>query len=77
MVDSFKPVFQFEAIKGHQLWWRGAVLIGFVSFIYWAYTQPTEFDDFVKGQKEFVDDLVTSVALCACVLCIVCACGCV
>ena len=47
----------FERIKTTQLWWRLAISGGFIWFMYWAYTQPTEFDEFIKGQKEFVDDL--------------------
>jgi len=57
VVESFKPVFMFERIKTTQLWWRLGISGGFIWFIYWAYTQPTEFDEFIKGQKEFVDDL--------------------
>jgi len=39
------------------MWWRLAVFGGFASFCWWAYTQPTEFDDFVVANRQFVDDL--------------------
>lgn len=37
--------------------YRLAVLIALAAFTYWAYTQPTEFDDFVNAQKQFVADI--------------------
>lgn len=57
VVDSFKPLYSFEPTSPGQLWWRIAVAGGFVAFIYWAYTQPTEFDAFMKSNRQFVDDL--------------------
>lgn len=33
------------------------MLMGFIGFCYWAYSQPTEFDDFLKSNRQFVDDL--------------------
>jgi translocation protein SEC62 len=57
VMDSFKPAMSFEKTGPGQLWWRMAVLIGFVGSFYWAYTQPTEFDEFLKSNKQFVDDL--------------------
>ena len=35
---------------------RGAH-VAFFSFCYWAITQPSEFDGFVKGQGDFIKDL--------------------
>jgi hypothetical protein len=57
VVDSFKPLMSFEKTGPGQFVWRLAVLGGFVGFCYWAYTQPTEFDDFLKSNRQFVDDL--------------------
>ena len=57
VVDSFKPLYSFEPTSPGQLWWRIAVAGGFVAFIYWAYTQPTEVDAFMKSNRQFVDDL--------------------
>ena len=57
VVDSFKPVSSFEKTGPGQMWWRMAVLVGFGGFCYWAYSQPTEFDDFLKSNRQFVDDL--------------------
>jgi len=55
--DSFKPLVSFEKTGPGQMWWRMAVLMGFASFVYWAYSQPTDFDEFIKSNKQFVDDL--------------------
>lgn len=57
VVESFKPVYSFEKTAEGQLWYRLAVLAGFGAFVYWAYTQPTEFDEFMLANKKFVDDL--------------------
>ena len=32
-------------------------LLTIVGFVYWACTQPTEFDGLLKVQKDFIDDL--------------------
>ena len=57
VADSFKPAYSFEKTGPGQMWWRMGVLMGFVGFMYWAYTQPTDFDDFLKSNRQFVDDL--------------------
>lgn len=57
VVDSFKPLYSFEKTGPGQLWWRVAVALGFAGFVYWAYTQPTEFDAFMMSNRQFVDDL--------------------
>jgi len=57
VADSFKPLGSFEKTGPGQMWWRIAVFGGFVGFCYWAYSQPTEFDDFLKSNRQFVDDL--------------------
>lgn len=57
VMDSFKPLHSFQKTGPGQIWWRLAVLGGFVGFVYWAYSQPTEFDDFLKSNRAFVDDL--------------------
>jgi hypothetical protein len=55
--DSFVPVYSLEkGSPGQGLYRLGALaLLG--GFVYWACTQPTEFDGFVKAQKDFIDDL--------------------
>merc|ERR1712176_652821 len=40
-----------------QLMYRIGVFVAFFSFCYWAVTQPSEFDGFVKGQGDFIKDL--------------------
>mmetsp|Transcript_546 Transcript_546/g.728 ORF Transcript_546/g.728 Transcript_546/m.728 type:complete len:333 (+) Transcript_546:276-1274(+) len=55
--ESFVPVVSFEPTKPGQLWIRLSVGVAFFSFCYWALTQPSEFDDFVQGQGDFLKDL--------------------
>ena len=55
--DSFKPVYSFDKGTPGQGYYRIAVIILIISFIYWAGTQPTEFDGFIQAQKDFIDDL--------------------
>ena len=55
--DSFKPVYTFNRGSPGQLYHRLALLTGMAAFCYWAYCQPTEWDEFVKVQKGLVDDL--------------------
>jgi translocation protein SEC62 len=55
--DSFKPIVSFERAPGGQGYYRVATLAALAGFVYWAYTQPSEFDGFLTAQKEFVDDL--------------------
>ena len=31
--------------------------MGFLAFLYWAYSQPTEFDSLITAQKQFMHDL--------------------
>jgi translocation protein SEC62 len=55
--DSFKPFYTFEGASNGQGYYRLATLGIFLACGYWAATQPTEFDAFLKAQGEFVDDL--------------------
>lgn len=55
--DSFKPVYSFEKGSPGQGYYRIGVVVLIFAFIYWASTQPTEFDGFLKAQKDFIDDL--------------------
>lgn len=55
--DSFKPIYSFEKGTKGQGYYRIALLLLLVGFVYWAMTQPTEFDGFVKAQRDFIDDL--------------------
>jgi translocation protein SEC62 len=55
--DSFKPVYSFEKGSTGQGIYRIGLLVCLAGFVYWACTQPTEFDGFLQAQKEFVDDL--------------------
>jgi translocation protein SEC62 len=57
--DSFKPVYTFEKGSPGQGYYRIGVVVCIIAFIYWASTQPTEFDGFLKAQKDFIDDLYT------------------
>jgi translocation protein SEC62 len=56
-VDSFKPVISCDPTKPGQLPYRIGVGVGFLSFCYWAVTQPSEFDGFVAAQGDFLKDL--------------------
>ena len=62
-VDSFKPVFSFEATPPGQLPYRLGVGVAFFSFCYWAITQPSEFDGFVAAQGDFLKDLYAGTLL--------------
>lgn len=62
-VDSFKPVYSFEPTKPGQLYYRLGVGVAFFSFCWWAVTQPSEFDGFVKGQGDFLKDLYAGTLL--------------
>lgn len=55
--DSFKPVITFEKGSPGQGYYRMGLVVALLGFIYWACTQPTEFDGFLKAQKEFIDDI--------------------
>ncbi len=43
--------------------YRIGVFVAFFSFCYWAVTQPSEFDGFVKGQGDFIKDLYAGTLL--------------
>merc|ERR1712157_142171 len=51
------------ATKDGQLAYRIGVFVAFFSFCYWAVTQPSEFDGFVKGQGDFIKDLYAGTLL--------------
>jgi translocation protein SEC62 len=55
--DSFKPVYTFEKGSPGQGYYRMALVGGLIAFVYWALTQPTEFDGFLTSQKEFIKDI--------------------
>ena len=61
--DSFVPVVSCERTKEGQLMYRIGVSVAFFSFCYWAVTQPSEFDGFVKGQGDFIKDLYAGTLL--------------
>ena len=63
--DSFKPRYSNEKVPAGQHWYRIAVFAGFVGFFYWAYTQPTDFDEMVNIQKQFMADLCVVVVVVA------------
>ena len=60
---SFVPLYSFEKTKEGQLYYRIGVFVAFFSFCYWAVTQPSEFDGFVKGQGDFIKDLYAGTLL--------------
>ncbi|EJK69567.1 hypothetical protein THAOC_09161 [Thalassiosira oceanica] len=62
-VESFIPVYSCEKTKDGQLMYRVGVFVAFSSFCYWAVTQPSEFDGFVKGQGDFIKDLYAGTLL--------------
>lgn len=53
-MESFIPVISIEPTEEGQLMYRLGVFVAFFSFCYWAVTQPSEFDGFVKGQGDFI-----------------------
>lgn len=55
--DSFVPVYTLDKGTPGQGYFRIGVLLVLVGFVYWACTQPTEFDGYLKAQKVFIDDL--------------------
>jgi translocation protein SEC62 len=61
--ESFVPVISCEKTKDGQLMYRLGVFVAFFSFCYWAVTQPSEFDGFVKGQGDFIKDLYAGTLL--------------
>ena len=62
-VESFKPFISFEPTKEGQLIYRAGIAVAFVSFCYWAVTQPSEFDGFKQGQVDFIKDLYAGTLL--------------
>jgi len=62
-VDSFKPVISFDRTKMGQLPYRLGIGVAFLSFCYWAVTQPSEFDGFKQGQVDFIKDLYAGTLL--------------
>jgi translocation protein SEC62 len=50
-------VYSFEKSPSGQGIYRAALVVAFAAFLYWAYSQPTEFDDLVKAQRQFMADL--------------------
>lgn len=57
MQDSFKPFYSFEKGATGQGLYRVGMIAVLVGFVYWACTQPTEFDGFLKANRDFLDDL--------------------
>jgi translocation protein SEC62 len=57
VADSFRPLYSCERTMEGQLMYRLGVGVGFFGFCYWAVTQPSEFDGYVKAQGDFIKDL--------------------
>ena len=55
--DSFVPIYTFEAGTPGQGYFRLGAIAVLIGFVYWACTQPTEFDGYIKAQKVFIEDL--------------------
>lgn len=62
-VESFKPVISFEKTKDGQLMYRVGSAVAFFGFCWWAVTQPSEFDGYLKAQGDFIKDLYNGTLL--------------
>lgn len=56
-LDSFKPIYTIERGTPGQGYYRMGLLTLVLCFVYWAYSQPTGFDELVQAQKSLIDDL--------------------
>ena len=63
VMDSFKPFYTLEKTKEGQLMYRAGVFVAFFGFCWWAVTQPSEFDGYVKAQGDFIKDLYAGTLL--------------
>merc|ERR1712086_358081 len=70
LVTTRAMIFLFVWIIGYECWLLPnlfdeslGVFVAFFSFCYWAVTQPSEFDGFVKGQGDFIKDLYAGTLL--------------
>ena len=61
--ESFVPVWSLESTKEGQLMYRLGAGGAFFAFCYWAVTQPSEFEGFVKGNEDFLKDLYAGTLL--------------
>lgn len=55
--DSFVPIYTFEKGTPGQGYFRLGAVGLLIGFVYWASTQPTEFDGMLQAQKDFIGDL--------------------
>lgn len=55
--DSFVPIYTFEKGTPGQGYFRIGAVVMLIAFVYWASTQPTEFDGMIQAQKDFIGDL--------------------
>lgn len=55
--SSVWQVQSFEKSPSGQGIYRAAMVVAFAAFVYWAYSQPTEFDSLITAQKQFMHDL--------------------
>merc|ERR1712232_39687 len=62
-VDSFQPLYSFESTKSGQLPYRIAVALSLSSFCWWAVTQPSEFDIFLRAQQDFINGIYNQTLL--------------
>ena len=62
IMQSVTPLYTFQK-GGGSLKTRIAMLVVFVAFCVWVYQQPTEFDEYVQAQKDFLDDLYSGALL--------------
>jgi hypothetical protein len=53
----FTPWVSLEKSPQGQGWWRAGAVAAFLLLAYWVYTQPTEFEQFVGMQKDFITEL--------------------
>ena len=61
-MQSLTPMYTFEK-SGGSLKTRIAMFVVFIAFCVWIYQQPTEFDEYVQAQKDFLDDLYSGALL--------------
>ena len=55
--QSFVPLYTYEKLEEGQELYRLGLLAMTAFFVYWAASQPSEFDEFLLASRKFTDDL--------------------